>query len=100
MEFTITKERVLKMAEECPEVKSVLKRGFPEAFEPEWKDITEDIKWSVERSRSGLGMVLRGRYLGSKIVFCGRNGIKSYLSYANQVDISLEGDAHHIKIKT
>ena len=36
--FTVTEGRLRAMAKECPEVEKALKKGFPEAFEPE--DVT------------------------------------------------------------
>ena len=47
-ELKITKEKILAMAKECPEARSVLKRGFPEAFKvptpkKKWKNITKKV---------------------------------------------------------
>ena len=42
-EYKITKERLKAMAEECPQAEGVLKKGFPEAFEEEWGDVTPNI---------------------------------------------------------
>jgi hypothetical protein len=41
MEFKITKEQILAMAEKCPTAKEVLKAGFPEAFKvnEEWEEV-------------------------------------------------------------
>ena len=43
--FEITKERVVKAANVCPDAQRVLKELFPEAFEekePEWVDCTKE----------------------------------------------------------
>ena len=42
--FTLTANRIRAMAEECPDAKRMLEKGFPEAFEEEieGEDVTED----------------------------------------------------------
>ena len=47
----ITKEKVLKASETCPDAKEVLKELFPEAFEKEEdKNITIECNFRVTRS--------------------------------------------------
>ena len=43
-ELKITKEKVLRASETCPDAKMVLRELFPDAFENEWEDITEKVK--------------------------------------------------------
>lgn len=43
-EYKVTKDKILAMASECSEAKTVLKKGFPEAFKEEWEDITRIVK--------------------------------------------------------
>lgn len=64
-EFKITKKRILAMAEECPEAKAVLKRGFSEAFEDEWKDVTDECKFKVDKNN--MGHFIRVYHYGEKI---------------------------------
>lgn len=52
-ELKITKEKVLKASETCPDAKSVLKELFPGVFIPpkkKWKDITKEIEVRVRIS--------------------------------------------------
>ena len=43
-ELKITKEKVLKASEQCPDAKDVLETLFPDAFKKEWKDVTDKCK--------------------------------------------------------
>lgn len=63
MKLEITKEKVLKASEKCPDAKVVLKELFPEAFREKWIDITMNIKWTIDENRRGeSGGVLHGYY--------------------------------------
>ena len=44
----ITKERIIKASESCPDAKRVLKELFPEVFEEEWHDITTEIQFEFD----------------------------------------------------
>lgn len=44
----ITKEKVLKASEKCPQAKEVLKELFSEAFEGEGSDITEELMLKID----------------------------------------------------
>lgn len=44
-EYKLTKEKILAMADECEDVKRVLKRAFPDVFEDKWEDITEECEF-------------------------------------------------------
>jgi len=46
-EYKITKERLKAMAKKCPQAEGILKKGFPEAFEEGWVDISSEIKWNL-----------------------------------------------------
>ena len=52
-EYKITKERLEAMAEECPEVKEVLRKGFPEAFK-EQDTLTDEFKEKARGHMVGL----------------------------------------------
>ena len=48
--YEITKEQILRMAEQCPTAKEVLRAGFPEAFEKEWgpwEDVTAKMRMNT-----------------------------------------------------
>lgn len=63
MKLEITKEKVLKASEKCPDAKVVLKELFPDVFEGKWEDITKDIKWKVDGDIDEGG-ALHGYYDG------------------------------------
>lgn len=44
-ELEITKDKVLKASEKCPQAKEVLKELFSEAFEEKWRDISKETEW-------------------------------------------------------
>jgi len=46
--YELTKERILAMADECEDVKRVLKRAFPDAFKGEWVTLRPERDYIVE----------------------------------------------------
>ncbi len=65
-EFKITKEKILAMASGCSEAKAALKKGFPEAFEDEWREITVHMEWIVKEATRGYFLI--GYYNGDEVV--------------------------------
>ena len=63
---TPSKKQILKASERCQEVKEVMQDLFPQAFEEEWVDITEDIKWKVYKFMGG-DYWLMGKYYGGSV---------------------------------
>ena len=53
-EYKITKERLKAMAEECPQAKGILKKGFPEAFKEELPEACCD-EFALALRQEGMG---------------------------------------------
>jgi len=61
-EIKVTKEKLRRMAEECAQVDQALRRGFPEAFEKKWENITENMEWITKKGINGCFLIgLYGR---------------------------------------
>jgi len=69
-EIKVTKEKLRRMAEECAQVDQALRRGFPEAFEKEWIDITGKVTFLLD-SREGNGYYWLGMYEEGAIIHFG-----------------------------
>ena len=79
-EFKITKERVLAMADECPQAEGILKKGFPEAFKEneviteDFKeavvDILKDLEGLVNESDGCADMIKRAEWIVGKFLYC------------------------------
>lgn len=90
--FEITKERIVKAANVCPDAQRVLKELFPEAFkcEKEWVDCTEDFEprlhwcgycqgWDIRFHRKSDGREIGKTGLDGTIdVFCDEYRIRKY----------------------
>ena len=79
-ELKITKEKVLAMAEECPEAKAVLEKGFPEAFEDESK-VSASVKEEIDVHLKEIELICfkvvsdkktnaRARYAVAQLLYC------------------------------
>jgi hypothetical protein len=92
-ELKITKEKVLKASQNCPQAKEVLKELFPEAFEVQYKDFDFCIYESNirllyqgtfydlfgnERARDHEGIQLEYKYVGNLQILRGRNDFAEY----------------------
>lgn len=91
-EFKITKEKILAMASECSEAKAVLKKGFPEAFEDEWTDITRQVRF-IPDSRQGKGFYWIGMYEEGALDHFG------YIDISRGVDIC-DCDKNRYRVET
>ena len=47
-EYELTKEKILAMSKECPELETAFKKAYPDAFKEEWRDITDEVEWRQE----------------------------------------------------
>lgn len=52
MKLEITKEKVLKASEKCPNAKVVLKELFPDVFKEGWIDVTENLHFRPYQASS------------------------------------------------
>ena len=94
-EFKVTKEKILAMAEGCPEAKTTLKKGFPEAFKDGWKKVTKEItmNYSWDISQEG-GFCFN--YQGT-ILFWGTIIKRDEKSNSLGLDVKLEKGEIYIK---
>ena len=69
--YKITDKRIRDIAGICSDAREVMVKHYPEAFEkkePEWVDITKNIKWELEKMFSSNSYYLTGLYNNSQIV--------------------------------
>lgn len=84
-----TKERVLQAAKECDNAETALRSLWPEAFEEEWINITEDLELEMENTGDGWSF-LKVAYKGTQVFRIDQKGIDIYrpgrikIDYNNQ----------------
>ena len=47
-EYELTKEKILAMSKECPELETAFKKAYPDAFEEKWSEVTGEVRWRQE----------------------------------------------------
>jgi hypothetical protein len=84
MNLMVTKEKVLEASKASEEGKKILQVMFPEAFEPEVKDITDEVTFEVGRACGGI--FIKVLHKGVVIREMGLVGPTPYKSYAYSLD--------------
>ena len=94
-EYKITKERLKAMAEECPEAEGILKKGFPEAFKGEERDITEEIKWKPAEFDDGYWVM--GCFEGEDYFYLNADGLHfNHVDYEREFRFEIDGGSFRI----
>lgn len=95
----ITKEKVLRASEKCPQAKEVLKELFSEAFEKKGrKDITKDIDWAMYGFCSD-NYWLMGAHEGKEIFYFNSTGLHfNHIDYEEDYEFEIRDENGSFRI--
>jgi len=95
-EYELTKEKILAMSKECPELETAFKKAYPDAFEEKWSEVTGEVKW---RQKCECGCwLLRCYHLDSHILTIPDRHWMAHIVNDNY-RIEFYNNAHRIFIK-